>query len=272
MHFVADKAYPELISIFNKAVDSISETEWNTIKNRWMETGVHQGFEKMIRIVIIIGLLLSIILGVSVIWNMRLRKEIKRRHRAELSLIRTKEKTEKVNSQLTEANEKLAQLSIIDSLTGIYNRRYLDEYAERVWSDNDVHAFPLTLIMLDLDNFKAYNDTFGHLAGDKCLQIVSQKIQTHMLDQSGFLARYGGEEFMIMLFNSNRSEATSLAEEIRNTIASTEICQGMQKTKVTISIGIATAKDISTDYQSLIHHADDALYTAKKEGRNRVVV
>ncbi|HLS65891.1 MAG TPA: GGDEF domain-containing protein, partial [Pseudogracilibacillus sp.] len=124
--------------------------------------------------------------------------------------------------------------------------------------------FPIALIMLDIDHFKRYNDTYGHLAGDKCLQRVAKLIDEMLTERSDFEARYGGEEFVILLANSSEQTAATVAEKIREKIASTSIHNGVTQSNITISLGVsAMVSKIKVSPEILISAADEALYKAK---------
>ena len=175
--------------------------------------------------------------------------------------------------------ETVLQLSIIDGLTGVYVRRYFMERMTEEIKRSLKFNMPLSVLMLDIDHFKRYNDQFGHLAGDETLKKVAALIRGS-LRKVDIVARYGGEEFVAVLPESVASTAHEVAERIRSSIARHDFKIYDSQTKVTVSIGIATFPDdvfpggkpafyddLAFD---LIRHADKALYRAKEEGRNRV--
>jgi len=175
--------------------------------------------------------------------------------------------------------ETVLQLSIIDGLTGVYVRRYfMERMTEEVKRSLKLNR-PLSVLMLDIDHFKRYNDQFGHLAGDETLKKVAAIIRASMR-KVDIVARYGGEEFVAVLPESSALTAHEVAERIRSSVARHDFKIYDSQTKVTVSIGISTfADDIFPDGQTffyddlafdLIRHADKALYRAKEEGRNRV--
>jgi diguanylate cyclase (GGDEF)-like protein len=132
--------------------------------------------------------------------------------------------------------------------------------------------FPLSLIMIDIDHFKEYNDTYGHLAGDQCLRAVAALISDTVTRPGDVVARFGGEEFVVLLANTGGNEAVDLAEKIRVRIEETIIDNGEAKTQITVSLGVATmVSSQDSGPEALIHTADCALYRAKKEGRNQTV-
>ncbi|WP_458414836.1 PAS domain S-box protein [Schinkia sp. CFF1] len=175
--------------------------------------------------------------------------------------------------KLKEANDKLMRISQLDGLTEIPNRRYYEEILSKEWKDAVRYARPISLIMLDIDYFKVYNDTYGHLIGDTCLKQVANTLKNVLHRPSDFIARYGGEEFSVILPETDESGAAFVAETLRSSIA--ELCIPHEHSKVkpvvTISVGVATViPDKNLHYESLIKVADNALYRAKENGRNRV--
>jgi diguanylate cyclase (GGDEF)-like protein len=162
-------------------------------------------------------------------------------------------------------------LSRTDGLTGIPNRRYLDEYLKREWSRSSRLGSYLTYILIDIDFFKQYNDNYGHLAGDECLKIVAQSLRDVLSRESDFIARYGGEEFAIVL--PDTANATSVANRCRACIERLRIPHAFSEVAkvVTVSVGVGTLiprKETAPD--SLMNCADRSLYRAKKSGRNRI--
>jgi len=171
--------------------------------------------------------------------------------------------------------ETLLNLSYQDGLTGIANRRRFDERLEQEWRRAIREHQPLTLVMVDIDYFKNYNDLYGHPAGDDCLK----KIARVLLEASGrpgdVAARYGGEEFASILPNTTRVGAEKVAEQIRSRVEGLEIPHAHSQVSpwVTVSVGVITHVPTSSeDSNLLLEGADRALYKAKQQGRNRVVV
>ncbi|HMQ05009.1 MAG TPA: diguanylate cyclase [Pyrinomonadaceae bacterium] len=159
------------------------------------------------------------------------------------------------------------QLSVTDPLTGLLNRRYLEERITEEITRSKRHRFSLSLMMLDVDDFKAYNDSFGHPAGDSALRIVAE-ILKETLRGADVAARYGGEEFAILLPQTSSEEAAQIGERIRKRIERTEF----PERSVTVSIGIASCSNEVETTRDLISAADVALYAAKNQGRNNVQV
>ncbi|MFW5433415.1 diguanylate cyclase domain-containing protein [Paenibacillus apiarius] len=187
------------------------------------------------------------------------------------------EQMREANKKLQMANRLLTDFSYTDGLTGVYNRRYFDQMMQQEWERMKREKSPLSLIMLDIDYFKKYNDTYGHLAGDECLCHVAQAIRTVVIHPLYVMARYGGEEFGIILPQTNAAKAIEVAEAIRIYVASLAFPHVASKTGsiVTCSLGTATWLPENTlpDHtpSMLIAQADQALYMAKQAGRNRVV-
>ncbi|MBF0319640.1 MAG: diguanylate cyclase [Nitrospirae bacterium] len=174
--------------------------------------------------------------------------------------------------QLKEANRILTNLSYIDGLTGVANRRYFDKYFEQEWKKAfRGHNF-ISVIMIDIDNFKQLNDTEGHTAGDECLRLTAGALSDALRRPGDFIARYGGEEFVSVLPNTQLDGAAIIGETMRTNVNDIELVFSKIK-NITVSVGIAgTVPDKSKTLQWLISEADRALYTAKKSGKNQVKV
>ncbi|WDP88473.1 MAG: diguanylate cyclase [Desulfobacter sp.] len=174
--------------------------------------------------------------------------------------------------ELEKANQLLEKLSQMDGLTGLYNRRYFDSAFVMEWKRMHRCGGSLCLILLDIDFFKNYNDTFGHQAGDDCLKKVANIIKSALKRSSDICARYGGEEFVIVLPEVDHSGGMGIAEELCSKVRAAAIPHDTDPGIVTVSIGVAALNPISTLLQpkDLIRYADKALYRAKSSGRNRV--
>ncbi|WP_052342805.1 GGDEF domain-containing protein [Bacillus sp. EB01] len=174
-------------------------------------------------------------------------------------------------ASLESANDFLKMLSSMDGLTGIPNRRYMEESLEKEWERNKLHGTPLSAIMLDIDCFKQYNDTFGHLAGDDALKRVASTIRETVKRPRDLAARYGGEEFIVLLPETDTAGAMMIADTIRKTVRDLQIPHSASAVDevVTVCAGYAT---IVPDNQFSPHHllsaADAALYKAKRAGKN----
>jgi diguanylate cyclase (GGDEF)-like protein len=170
-----------------------------------------------------------------------------------------------VHEQLARQNAQLAELASIDELTGTKNRRRFNEDLELLFCQADRQVAPLSLIMLDLDHFKEFNDSFGHPAGDEVLHWTGSILRTTVRGHD-VVARYGGEEFAVLLPATSASEALDVAERLRSAIA----CRPWAHRKVTASLGVATAGPSTSDAANLLEQADSALYHSKQAGRNQI--
>ena len=169
-------------------------------------------------------------------------------------------------ASLKEKAGEFEQLSVTDSLTGLLNRRYIEERLAEEIKRSTRHGYPMSFMMLDVDNFKSYNDSFGHPAGDEALKIVGNVIR-ETLRGADVAARHGGEEFSILLPQTTREEAITIAERIRANLEATKFAHR----QVTASIGVACCSAELCLSADLVSAADRALYRAKGGGRNRVV-
>ncbi len=174
---------------------------------------------------------------------------------------------------LMEQNDMLKQNSEIDALTDIYNRRKMDEELENEWHRSSRSQKPLAFLLIDLDHFKKYNDTYGHLEGDICLKKAAEIMSKTLKRSTDVIFRYGGEEFAAILPFTSLDAACLVAEKIRKNIENARIEHEHSETGfLTISIGVSAATGShETDPQKLCLQADKALYAAKKSGRNKVV-
>ncbi|HWK51708.1 MAG TPA: GGDEF domain-containing protein [Steroidobacter sp.] len=163
-----------------------------------------------------------------------------------------------------------------DGLTGIANRRTFDEHVDRVWAQAAREGRPLTLLMIDIDHFKAYNDRFGHQAGDECLRRVAWSLSSHARRPLDIAARYGGEEFAMVLYDATRQHAEDMARQIQSGIEALAIAHSaspIPSKSLSVSIGIACVQPMSDrSHYGFIQLADEALYAAKERGRNCIVI
>jgi len=173
--------------------------------------------------------------------------------------------------ELEEANKKLTELATTDGLTGLYNYRFFEDTIRMEVKRAQRQELPLSLLMIDLDHFKVYNDTHGHQMGDEVLKTVA-RIMKYRLRSTDFPCRYGGEEFAIILPATGFGEAMKIAEELRGLVEAHPFPGGEKQPegRLTISIGVATYPQHAEDEISLVRAADMALYRAKQRGRNRV--
>jgi diguanylate cyclase (GGDEF)-like protein/PAS domain S-box-containing protein len=175
----------------------------------------------------------------------------------------------RMEDELTQLNRRLTQLAATDGLTGLTNRRTFDSFLRREYEACD----EIAVLLFDIDNFKGYNDTYGHQAGDRCLQAVAKAIGDAISTTSGLSARYGGEEFAVVLPNTTDAAALKVAEGIRLTV----LALGIPNTPssrgyITISAGVAARNRSTIDEAALVGGADTALYEAKRLGRNRSIL
>lgn len=191
--------------------------------------------------------------------------------RLKLSQLQLLELTRK----LEDSNKILEQLSYRDGLTGVANRRHFDEILGREWLRAERAQKYLSLLMIDIDLFKKYNDHFGHLEGDQCLRRVANALGSSIRRPSDLVARYGGEEFSIILPETDIAGAEVVAEKLRRAIEQLHLgCRDQDPLPhITISVGVASMTPTrGSDPRALIEAADGALYRAKQAGRNRVMV
>ena len=176
--------------------------------------------------------------------------------------------------QLQQANQTLEELAIKDGLTKVANRRYFDETLDRQWQNLRREQQPLALILCDVDEFKPYNDCYGHQAGDTCLKQVAQALQGVVHRPDDLVARYGGEEFAVILPKTSAEQAMVVAERARQAVADLKIphAHSSVTSYVTLSLGVgALIPSADNSRKELIRRADQALYAAKGYGRDRVI-
>lgn len=234
----------------------------------------------------LIGLALFTI-SFSVVLSKRLASsfEMTERLAAELALTNTSldQKVQDRTKELAESNEKLMKLnsqlrewSIIDSLTNVFNRRYWDDELPAEYSRCIEAHNPITIMLVDIDDFKAYNDTYGHLGGDQVLRKVASVLKETLLTHApgALLARYGGEEFAVLLPDVPLDRAADIGEAMKQSVLSLKISHEGSKAAAfaTISIGIASEiPELESGIRALLAKADEHLYTAKQQGKNRVI-
>lgn len=188
--------------------------------------------------------------------------------------LRVKE-LEAVKAELEEANRLLSHLSSHDGLTGILNRRSFDEILEREWNRCFREKKLLSIILIDVDYFKKYNDIYGHIAGDNCLKMIAKIIAKTVQRPSDYVARYGGEEFVVVLPRTDAEGAMKVAEQIRLNIKDLGIeHRGSSFSEITVSSGVAESepcdgRNCENNIEEIIQRADRSLYMAKSLGRNQ---
>lgn len=176
------------------------------------------------------------------------------------------------NEELGHLNKKFREMAIRDGLTGLFNHRYAKERLEAEFDRSKRFGRDLSVLFMDLDNFKFYNDTHGHQAGDDVLQMLAA-LMTDAVRDSDTLARWGGEEFIVIAPETGEEEGCELAERVREAVAKHSFPNGENQPLgiVSLSVGIASRSDSIESYEQLVGFADDAVYAAKDSGRNRTV-
>ena len=195
-----------------------------------------------------------------------LKKEIDARKARERDLLA-------IRGQLEKANAELLRLSVEDVLTGIANRRVFDITLSKEWARSAREKTEISLILIDIDHFKGYNDTYGHVGGDECLRSVAKALKGLARRPADLVARYGGEEFAVVLPRTDANGVRRVAGDLREAVAALGIehKSSSAASHVTISAGCATlAASAAAEPGSLVQLADEALYRAKEGGRNRV--
>jgi diguanylate cyclase (GGDEF)-like protein len=199
-------------------------------------------------------------------WRVRVR-QYKSRERELAGLVAHK------TEELRQANGELLQLAHSDGLTGVANRRRFEEFLADEWRRAIRSREPVSLLILDLDDFKLFNDTYGHHAGDECLKSVATALKATMRRPTDLVARFGGEEFAIVLGGTDLDGALIVARQAMNLVLDLKIPHRASPTSghVTVSVGVAaTAVTTGMSESELIKAADAALYRAKADGRNRI--
>ncbi|THB74295.1 MAG: diguanylate cyclase [Desulfobacteraceae bacterium] len=222
---------------------------------------------------------LGLLFWAGMMFSQRLRHELKEQERLREEItsvnIQLEEKVQERTAELEEANRKLADLSITDGLTGLANRRHFDEVFKNEWHRAKRQHLPVSIAMIDVDQFKLYNDHFGHQEGDACLRRIAAVLSESVQRSGDLMARYGGEEFVAILPGMKGSDAVKMAEIIRQRVQAEKIAHSDTSLSgiVTVSIGVGSRIPQSSDAAVLLlNEADTALYTAKNSGRNTVVL
>mgnify|MGYP001139432191 CR=1 FL=1 len=247
---------PILFQIVEKAVHSMTPDKKKQIFQNWMTLNYEQGVDYTLlwRILAVLG-----IIGFFAVY----------RH---ISVNRYNIKLGRLNRELVAANKKLATISYLDGLTGISNRRKFDSVLEDEWKRCERNNLTLTLMLMDIDHFKRFNDRYGHLHGDDCLKTVATCVESLLRRPGDFVARYGGEEFGIVVPGIDASGAEILAQKILDQILALKIAnQGSDVSAyLTVSIGvISTVPTRSLPAKWFLNKADQLLYRAKENGRNQ---
>lgn len=198
---------------------------------------------------------------------------LKAKMRAMRRLVEMQRSLVSVTQKLYVANKELQRLATTDGLTGVANRRMFDELARREWRRCMRVKQPMSLVMVDVDHFKAYNDTYGHQAGDACLKAVAAQVARAAPRASDLAARYGGEEFVLVLGDTTLDGARWVANNIRQHVSDLRMQHSASPARhVTISCGVASVTPYDgLPLEALLKAADGAMYRAKAQGRNAVV-
>lgn len=206
--------------------------------------------------------------------NRRLVEDLSAKNQALLEMNRDLEaKINERTHELAEANSRLAQLAVTDGLTGLYNHRHFYERLALEVERSQRNGLPLSLLMIDVDHFKEYNDRHGHPAGDELLRELA-RLLAEGRRRNDFVARYGGEEFGVVLVDTDKLTAAKVAERLREEVAAHPFPRASEQPGgfLSISIGVAAFPDDAGGVEALVRAADDALYEAKRGGRNGVVL
>ena len=220
-------------------------------------------------------LALALLVAVALIYGLSIRR-LKMRHKNTTLIMQERlQLLELRTQQIEQANRDLHRLSHLDSLTGVANRRRFEEALDLEWRRASRTGTPLSLIMIDTDFFKPFNDAYGHQRGDACLTLVANTLRNALNRPGDMVARYGGDEFIILIPGTDAEGAAEIAEAMRVRVEGMEIThKGSPEDKVvTISLGVVTSyptRGFSTG--ELIAAADEALYQAKNGGRNRFII
>lgn len=241
---------PMLHEVFQRLVDSIDPAERQEITNRWIAVRFEQGFDyrrlwQVVGVFVLIGV-------ITLFWATKLRR---------------------LNAELRAANQRLADLSRHDGLTGLYNRMYFDEMVGPALHLCARNGLTMTLAIMDLDHFKDINDSFGHPFGDACLRHVAAVLRRSFRRDTDTAIRYGGEELIVVSVGGTAAEMIERLESFRREIEQSIVAHDSRQSKLTLSIGVWSAvPDIRDDPVQLLKLADAALYRAKRGGRNQLAV
>ncbi|MGH1462626.1 MAG: diguanylate cyclase domain-containing protein [Neptuniibacter sp.] len=220
---------------------------------------------------LLVGLVVLLFLALYLFWKFKTQQVLLKAR--EVQSTKLEQKVYERTIELEKTNKTLQQLSNLDGLTQLYNRRFFDEALDTELKRAQRSSTPISLLMCDIDHFKKFNDSYGHLAGDDCIKAVVDSIQAKCSRGGDIAARFGGEEFAIILPNTNENGAIVIAENIRQDLAAKKIPHKSSDVHdyVTISIGIATiVPTVYTSPTDAIALADLALYESKNKGRDRV--
>jgi len=248
---------PILKSIIEKALNSIDAQTHTRINSTWLQVHYKRSIEWQQVLMIVMPIIM--VLLIIMLYNRKLQNLNKKLSTSNIALL-------DAQVSLEDTNQKLERLTVTDFLTGAYNRKHIDNVLSKEISRSNRYDTPLSIIIIDLDNFKQVNDSYGHLVGDEVLKAVF-KTMKHNIRQSDTLARWGGEEFLIISPSTHHEHANALAEKIRVNVENIQFSEGFTQT---ISAGVATYQNNET-LDKLVERADNYMYQAKHQGKNQVV-
>ncbi|MEA1989956.1 MAG: ABC transporter substrate-binding protein [Pseudomonadota bacterium] len=251
------KDWPELHSIIQKAFDSITAETKRNISNRWLKIEYQQEIEW--RRVLILAIPAILIMFVILLYNRKLKSLNSR-------LQTTNQKLTETQTTLESANTQLKKLSVTDFLTGTYNRMHIDHILESEISLSNRHSSGLSILLIDLDDFKKVNDKYGHLVGDDVLKAVCKDI-TSQIRTSDILGRWGGEEFILICPATDHQQAEAIATKILTSVSQIKFKEGFTQT---ISIGLASHVP-NEPMLKFLDRVDSYLYKAKHIGKNQII-
>jgi len=287
LHIATRKDLPQLAALFDKVMSAMTDEEHLVLKNHWLNTEV-KGLISMRDVFryssLMIATVSTFLVVIGIFTIRRLNREVKTRKLAEQSLSKARDSLEEdvknrtrelslAYEELKQSNTKLENMSVHDSTTGIANRRKFDQALTIEWGFSTRMQSNLSLIMIDIDYFKQYNDSYGHVKGDECLRKTAMILASAVTRKTDLVARYGGEEFVILLHDTNLEEATKIAEKCRRLVIDNNIIhqQSIIADHLTISLGVCSIIPTpNSETEVLIMTADTLLYRAKENGRNRV--
>ena len=264
------KGNEELLNLINTGLRELNAdgTMADIIRN-WQRQRVLYFTEEKIRQAIsgVVTAILFIFSVFSFYWVNKIRR-LNKQLESEVSE-RTRELHE-TNLLLQKANLELERLTLTDSLTDVSNRRHFDRYLHKIWQMSAREQVPLALIMIDVDDFKLYNDTYGHLQGDRCLIGLADVIKNTLNRPGDLVSRYGGEEFAVLLYNTDENGAAVVAERIRQGVERLSTRHEGLQAGITVTCGVAARiPNSDVDPDTLINAADRALYQDNAQRKNR---
>jgi diguanylate cyclase (GGDEF)-like protein len=246
----------ETVDVNEGATSQIAEIDFQ-IAPRWWQSRY-----------LFLALAVVVSFSVVLVWRWRVHRLMGQKQQLEIAVRRRTDDLEREKAELLHAREQMRHYAEHDDLTGLWNHRIIVERLRIEVQRSRREGIPLSVILVDLDHFKRINDTFGHPAGDLALKEMGA-IFLHSVRSYDWVGRYGGEEFLLILPGSNFASARIRAEQLRTAVESARVEYRERPIGMTASFGVASG--LPSEYESLIHAADEALYQAKKDGRNCVI-